>query len=63
MTFLGFLVDLGCSGAMRLLTLGFAYVDGRAVLWLLLACAPLPDAVTNDASISGTTMRGATIAL
>jgi hypothetical protein len=55
--------DSGSSSWMRLRTLGVALPVGRAVLRLLLACAPLPDAVTCDASIGVTPGRGATDAL
>jgi hypothetical protein len=44
---------------MRLRTLGVALPVGRAVLRLLLACAPLLDAVTCDASIGVTPGHGA----
>jgi hypothetical protein len=36
---------------MLLYTLGLAQPGRRAVLLLLLACAPLPDAVTTDVPI------------
>jgi hypothetical protein len=52
-----FQVDSGRSGATQLRTLGFVQPDGRAMLRLLLACAPLPNVVINDASIGGTAMR------
>jgi hypothetical protein len=55
--------DSGCSSWMRLRTLGVALLVGRAVLRLLLACAPLPDAVTWDASIGVALGRGAVDAL
>jgi hypothetical protein len=48
---------------MRLRTLGVILPVGRVVLRLLLACAPLPDAVTWDASTGMTPGRGTADAL
>jgi hypothetical protein len=53
-----FYEDSGCSSGMRLRTLGVVLLEGRAVLWLLLACAPLPEAVTWDASTGVTPGHG-----
>jgi hypothetical protein len=55
--------DFGCSSWMRLHTLGVALPMGRAVLRLLLACTPLPEAVTWDASTGVTPARGTADAL
>ena len=55
--------DSGCSSWMRLHTLGAALPMGRAVLRLLLACAPLSHAVMGDASTGITPSRGAADAL
>jgi hypothetical protein len=51
-----FRVDSNCSGAMQLRTLGFVQSDGRAVLRLLFACSPLPNVVTSDGFLGGTSM-------
>jgi hypothetical protein len=48
---------------MRLRTLGVALPVGQAMLRLLLACTPLPDAVTWNASTGVTPGHGAADAL
>jgi hypothetical protein len=58
-----FQVDSICSVKTRLRTLGVARSDSKAVLRLLLTCAPLPDAVTNDVSIGGTVVRRSGVVL
>ena len=54
-----FRVVSGCSSWMRLCTLRAALPLGRELLQMLLACAPLPDAVTCDAATGVTPGRGA----
>ena len=55
--------DSSCSSWMWLRTLGAALLVGRVVLRLFLACVPLPDVVTGDASTSITPSRDAADAL
>jgi hypothetical protein len=48
-----FRADSNCSPLTRLRTFGLARPAGQAVLLLLLAYAPLPDAVTVDGAMDG----------
>jgi hypothetical protein len=56
-----FRAGLVSSAVTRLRTLGVARLAGRAVLLLLLAWAPLPDAIAGDTPRGGTPPRGAAV--